>query len=257
MNAFASALALLRVCSAQPLSVQLDALSDGDPLPWIACLQQQQQGEPLLGVSPLRQLRLSNDDCLYVFATLLLEQFRWEPALQREQEQLALLRAFRDLGHAMNIQKIPCTIEALEGFQHQYEDQHCCYAACNDRLAQAIGDDLIRRLPGILRPLGSVGMSALLDERVRAALGLRRLHPSFGSTVRWVITTYQHRTPRAVKQRTAFEQQATPDEQATLLFLERRSDPVNFLFCVLCFARYAPPIVINEPQVPPEQSAGG
>ena len=59
MNAFASALALLRVCSVQQLSLQLDALSDGYPLQWIARLQHQRQVEPLLGVSPLRQVRLS------------------------------------------------------------------------------------------------------------------------------------------------------------------------------------------------------
>ena len=123
MHILASALALLRVCSIERLSVQLDVLSKGDPLQWITCLQQQRKQEPpLLGMSPLRQLRLSNEDCLYVFATLILEQFRWEPAPLCEQERLALFQAFRDLGQALNIHAIPCTIEALECFQHQYED---------------------------------------------------------------------------------------------------------------------------------------
>ncbi|SRR6266849_343071 len=189
MYALASALALLRVCSVQRLSLQLDALSDGDPLRWIACLQQQRQVEPLLGVSPLRQLRLSNEDCVYVYATLMLEQFRWDPASLHEQERSALFRAFRDLGQALNIHAIPCTIEALECFQHQYEGQHCSYAACNERISQAIGDGLMGRLPCVLRPLGYVGISALLDEPAREALGLPRLHPWLDSTVRWVITT--------------------------------------------------------------------
>ncbi len=122
MNALGSALALLRVCSVQQLSLQLDVLSDGYPLQWIARLQHQWQVEPLLGVSPLRQLRLSNEDCLYVFATLMLEQFRWDPALLCEQDRLALFRAFRGIGYAMNIHDIPCTIEASECFQYQYED---------------------------------------------------------------------------------------------------------------------------------------
>jgi hypothetical protein len=60
MYALSSVLTLLRVCSVERLSLQLDALSNGDLLHWIARLQQQRQGEPLPGVSPLRQLRLSN-----------------------------------------------------------------------------------------------------------------------------------------------------------------------------------------------------
>jgi hypothetical protein len=250
MHAMASALALLRVCSIQRLSVQLDALSDGNPLQWIARLQQQRQVEPLLGVSPLRQLRLSNEDCLYVYASLILEQFRWDPASLRVQERSALFRAFRDIGQAMNIHAIPCTIEALECFQHQYEGQHCAYAACNERIARAIGDYLIRRLPGVLRPLGYAGISALLDEHVRAALGLPRLHPWLDSTVRWVITTSQHRTLRAERPSNPLEQQATVCEHVTLLVQERRSDPVEFLVWTLCCARAAPPVVMNEPEVP-------
>lgn len=174
MNAFASALALLRVCSVQQLSLQLDALSDGYPLQWIARLQH----------------------------------------------------------------------------QRQYEGQHCSYAECNERITRAIGDCLIRRLPGVLRPLGYVGISALLDEHVREALGLPRLHPSLRSKVRWVIKTYQHRTPRAEGQSIPLECQATACEYATLLFQGCRSDPVEFLLYALCFARAAPPIVMNKPQVP-------
>ncbi len=247
MYALPSALALLRVCSVQRLSQQLDALSSGNPLQWITCLQQQRQQDPLLGVSPLRQLRLSNEDCLYVFATLMLEQFRWGPASLREQERLALFRAFRDIGQALNIHAIPCTIEALECFQQQYEGQHCTYAACNERISRAIGDYLIRRLPSILRPLGYVGIGALLEERVRAALGLP---PWLDSTVRWVITTYQHRTLQAERRSNSLEQQATVCDHAALLFQERRSDPVEFLVWTLCCARAAPPVVMNEPEVP-------
>lgn len=250
MNAFASALALLRVCSVQRLSLQLDALSAGNPLQLIARLQHHRQVEPLLGVSPLRQLRLSNEDCLYVFATLMLEQFRWDPALLCEQERVVLFRAFRDIGHAINIHAIPCTIEALECFQHQYEGQHCSYAACNGRIVRAIGDYLIHRLPAVLRPVEYLGISALLDEHVRAALGFPRLHPSLRSTVRWVITTSRHQASRAQRQRTQLEQQATAYDHATRLFQERRSDPVEFLVWTLCCARAAPPIVMDGRQVP-------
>jgi hypothetical protein len=243
VNAFASALALLRVCSVQQFSLQLDALSDGCPLQWIARLQHQRQVEPLLGVSPLRQLRLSNEDCLYAYTTLMLEQFRCE------QDRLALFHAFHDIGHVMNIHDIPCTIEALECFQHQYEGQHCFYTACNERIARAIGDYLIRRLPIVLRPLGYVGISSLIDEHVREALGLPGLCASLRSKVRWVITTYQHRTSWAEGQSISFECQDSACEYAMRLFRGCRSDPVEFLLYALCFARAAPPIVMNEPQV--------
>jgi len=246
VNAFASALALLRVCSVQQFSLQLDALSDGYPLQWIARLQQQRQVEPLLGVSPLRQLRLSNNDCLYVYATLILEQLRWDAALLCEQDRLALFRAFRGIGYAMNIHAIPYTIKALECFQYQYEGRHCSYTACNECIARAIGDYLIRRLPIVLRPLGHVGISALLEEHVREALGLPRLHASLRSKVRWVITTYQHRTPWAEGQSISFECQDSACEYAMRLFQGCRSDPVEFLLYALCFAHAAPPIVMNE-----------
>ncbi|GHO96480.1 hypothetical protein KSF_065280 [Reticulibacter mediterranei] len=248
MHGLASALALLRVCSIERLSVQLDVLSDGDPLQWITCLQQQRQREPLPGISPLRQLRLSNEDCLYVFATLILEQFRWEPAPRCEQERMALFLAFRDLGQALNIHAIPCTIEALECFQHQYEGQHCCYAACNERISRAIGDGLMGRLPWTLHPLGYVGISTLLDEHRRAALGLPCLHPSWCSMVRWVITTYQHRIARTEQQSAPLGQHVLACDHARQIVEERRSDPVEFLVWTLCSARFAPPIVMNEPE---------
>lgn len=117
-------------------------------------------------------------------------------------------------------------------------------------IARVIGDGLIRRLLGILRPLGYVGISALFDEHVREALGLQRLHTSLRSTVRWVITTYQHRTLQVERQSTPLEQQATDCEHATLFFQECPSDPVEFLVWTLCSARAAPPIVLNEPEVP-------
>lgn len=50
--------------------------------------------------------------------------------------------------------------------QHQYEGQHCSYAACNERISRAIGDGLMGRLPTFLRPLCYVGISALLEEHV-------------------------------------------------------------------------------------------
>ncbi|HLZ56174.1 MAG TPA: hypothetical protein VKR06_04435 [Ktedonosporobacter sp.] len=250
MYALSWALTLLRVCSIERLSLQLDALCGGDPLQGIACLQHQRQEEPLLGVSPLRQLRLSNEDCLYVYATLMLEQFRWGPASLDKQERPAIFRAFRDLGQTLNIHAIPCTIEALEDFQHQYESQHCCYAACNERLSRVIGDGLMGRLPVLLRPLGYKGISALLDERVRAALGLGRLHPWWRSTVRWVMTTSQHRTLGAKRESTPLEQQTPVCDHARRLVQQCRSDPVEFLVWTLCSARSAPPIVMNQLEEP-------
>jgi hypothetical protein len=245
MHVLASALTLLRVCSIERLSVQLDVLSDGDPLQWVTCLQQQRQREPLAGMSPLRQLRLSNEDCLYVFATLILEQFRWEPVSLYKQERLALFLAFRDIGQALNIHAIPCTIEALECFQHQYEEQHCCYTACNERISWAISNSLVSCLPHMVRSLGYVGVSTLLNEHVRASLGLPCLSPSWCSTVRWIITTCQHRIART-------EQQSAPPglhvlacDHARQLVEERRSDPVEFLVWTLCSARFAPPIVMS------------
>jgi hypothetical protein len=246
MYALALALTLLRVCSVERLSLQLDALSGGDPLRWIARLQHQRQREPLLGVSPLRQLRLSNEDCLYVYATLMLEQFRWDIPPLREHERPAFCRAFRDLGQALNIHAIPCTIEALECFQHQYEGQHCCYAACNERISRAIGDGLMGHVPTFLRPLGYVGLVALLEEHVRAALGLRRLHPWLHSTVRQVITASRHPVLRAERRSTLLEQQATVCQHARRLVQQHCSDPVEFLVWTLCSARAAPPVVMNE-----------
>lgn len=92
-----------------------------------------------------------------MYTTLMLEQFRWDLTPLREQERSVFLRAFRDLGQALNIHALPCTIEALECFPHQYEGQHCCYAASNERVSRAIGNYFIRRLPAVLRLWGTWG----------------------------------------------------------------------------------------------------
>ena len=251
MHALAPALTLLQVCSIERLSSQLDALSNGDPLQWVARLQRrrQRQTEVLPGVSPLRQLRLSNEDCLYVYTTLMLEQFRWDVPPLREQERPAFCRALRDLGQALNIHAIPCTIEGLECFRRQYEGQHCSYATCNERVSRAIGDGLMDPLPTCLRSLGYVGLSVLLEEHIRAAIGLSHLHPWIGSTVRRVITTYRHRVLQAERLRNLSGRQCDVVEDASRLVQQHRSDPVEFLVWTLCSARAAPPVVMNEPEV--------
>ena len=249
MHALAPALTLLRVCSIERLSSQLDALSNGDPLQWVARLQRQRQEEVLSEVSPLRQLRFSNEDCLYIYTTLMLEQFRWDLPLLREQGRPAFCQALRDLGGALNIHAIPCTIEGLECFRRQYEGQHCSYATCNERVSRAIGDGLMDHLPTCLNPLGYVGLSVFLEEHIRAALGLSHLHPWIGFTVRRVITTYRHSVLQAERLRNLSGRQDTVVEDASRLLQQHRADQVEFLVWTLCSARAAPPVVMNEPEV--------
>ena len=240
MNPIASALALLRVCSVEPISHQLNTLSRGYPLQWISHLQRQQQLHIPGGISPLREFYLGNEECLYVFATMVLEQIRWKTRTGSEQEGYALFHAWCELGSSMNILDIPGTPDELRDFQQLYEWQHCYYSDVNHQIARSIGTFLIQRLPLAFRPFGWTTLFALLDARVRDALGF--LHPpaSVCSAVSESLHLYQRLTSQRPK---IMLNDPTLDGRTWLLQEYSTFDPIDFLLLVLCFARSAPSVI--------------
>jgi ER-bound oxygenase mpaB/B'/Rubber oxygenase, catalytic domain len=243
VNTLPSTLALLRVCSSGRIALQLDALSGGTPLQWIAHLQRQGTLQIPTGISPLRELRLENEDCLYVLSTMLLEQFRWNSTPSSEQERASIFQAWCDLGRSMNIADIPCTLEDMRSFCAIYECLNCYYTDCSRHVGRSTLDFLIGRLPLLLRPLGWAGIRALLPRRIRDALGLPHPPASWCEAFATHMQRYQHLKNREVRPGLSEHAQDMSSSEWLLTHC-RSSDPVVFLLLALSFARYAPPIVI-------------
>ncbi len=88
-----------------------------------------------------RPHHIRNGDMLYVLSTfvfepiLWVERYGWRKLLQ--QEKLANLHFWREVGKRMAIQDIPETLEAFAHFQQEYERENYGYHPANRRVAEA------------------------------------------------------------------------------------------------------------------------
>jgi hypothetical protein len=76
----------------------------------------------------------------------------------------------------MNIRDIPATYETLEGFNADFERRHFGYTEAGSRVALAMVEMFVGKIPGLPLRLGLRGVCALLDDPLIAALGLP--HPT-------------------------------------------------------------------------------
>jgi hypothetical protein len=124
---------------------------------------------------------IANDDFLYVLSTMVLEPFRWNerfgwrPAL--ETERLAMLHFWRAVGGMMNIKQIPDTFEELERFNAEFERSRFAYTEAGHRVAVAMIEMFVGKIPGLPRRVGARAICALLDDELLDALGLPRPRP--------------------------------------------------------------------------------
>jgi ER-bound oxygenase mpaB/B'/Rubber oxygenase, catalytic domain len=124
---------------------------------------------------------IANEDFVYILSTFVVEPFRWNerfgwrPAL--EVERLAQLHFWRAVGRLMNITDIPETYEELERFNVEFERSRFAYTKAGHRVALAMIEMFIGKVPGVPKALGRRGVCALLDEPLLVALGLPR--PTF------------------------------------------------------------------------------
>jgi hypothetical protein len=125
---------------------------------------------------------IANEDFVYVLSTFVLEPFRWNerfgwrPAL--EVERLAQLHFWRAVGRLMNIDDIPETYDELERFNVEFERARFGYTDAGRRVALAMIEMFVGKIPGLPRSLGTRGICAVLDERLLVALDLPRPTPA-------------------------------------------------------------------------------
>jgi hypothetical protein len=121
---------------------------------------------------------IANEDFVYVLSTFVVEPFRWNERFgwrrALEAERLAQLHFWRAVGRLMNIADIPETYGEMERFNAEFERSRFAYTDAGHRVALAMLDMFVGKVPGLPKRLGTRGVCALLDEPLLAALRLPR-----------------------------------------------------------------------------------
>jgi hypothetical protein len=78
----------------------------------------------------------------------------------------------------MNIDHIPATYDEMERFNSDYERAHFAYTDAGHRVATAMIDMFLNKMPAVPKRLGRRAIYALLDEPLLDALGLPRPTPT-------------------------------------------------------------------------------
>jgi hypothetical protein len=118
---------------------------------------------------------IANDDYLYVLATLVVvptrwvARYGWRPLTVQERHASYLF--YRDLGRHMNITGIPDSYERLADFFDNYDRRYLVAHPAGPVLHAATRRLLADKFPRWTRPWALALADALLDTRLRAALG--------------------------------------------------------------------------------------
>jgi hypothetical protein len=129
-----------------------------------------------------RRFEIANEDFLYVLSTFVFEpirwnaRFGWRPLV--DHERFAAFYFWRAVGKRMAIDQIPERYEDLERYNEEYERAHFRYTDTNARVAAASRDMFLAWFPGVPKRLGTQAIAAVMDERLREAIGFPR--PSRG-----------------------------------------------------------------------------
>jgi hypothetical protein len=122
-----------------------------------------------------RRFDIANEDFLYVLSTFVYEPIRWNERFgwRRfvEHERLAWFHYWREVGTRMAIKQIPATFEELKHYNVEYERANFRFTNSNARVARASRDMFLAWFPGLPKRLGAHAISALMDDRLREAIG--------------------------------------------------------------------------------------
>ncbi|MCU0400772.1 MAG: DUF2236 domain-containing protein [Algoriphagus sp.] len=126
------------------------------------------------------RFEISNDDFLYVLSTFIFEPIRWLEKYgyrpMTELEKQGVFKNYLELGRRMNLKDVPQTLAEFEQYNLDYEATHFQYSASNRLIADKTIDLLLGfYLPKWLFGIGRPFVFALLDEPLRAALGIRKV----------------------------------------------------------------------------------
>ena len=123
---------------------------------------------------------IPNEDFLYVLSTLVVEPFRWNERFGWRRatgaERIATYEFWRNVAHLMNIKDVPSSYEEVERYNVDFERERFGYSDAGHRVASAMVDMFVRKIPGTPLKLGRRGVYALLDDPLLDALGLP--HPT-------------------------------------------------------------------------------
>jgi hypothetical protein len=121
---------------------------------------------------------IANEDFVYVLSTFVVEPFRWNERFgwrrALEAERLAQLHFWRAVGRLMNIVGIPETYDEMERFNAEFERERFAYTEAGHRVAVAMIEMFVGKIPGLPKSVGTRGVCALLDDPLLVALGLPR-----------------------------------------------------------------------------------
>ncbi len=121
---------------------------------------------------------IDNADYLYVLGALLfapirwLERYGWRPLCCHERAAAYIF--YRELGRRMGIKDIPPSYEAFEAVFDAYERDHFADSEAGRRLMRASREAFVGYFPAVLAPFAGAYTDALLDERLREAVGVSR-----------------------------------------------------------------------------------
>lgn len=134
-----------------------------------------------------RRYTIHNEDFLYVLSVLIYEPVRWNARYGWRAftgiEKHALFEFWRVVGKRMGIVDIPSSYEAFEHFNQTYEAQHFQYSPDNQAVGDAVVNLMQSWLPTTAAPMIPVIIRALVDDRLREALGWPAPSPS----IRWAV----------------------------------------------------------------------
>jgi hypothetical protein len=140
------------------------------------------------------RFRIRQDDYLFVLTGLMFEPIRWNARFgwraMTEVEKLAHFYFWREVGLRMGMTEIPGTYEECEAFNLAYEREQLRRTAASVELARVLFTMLESWVPGPVRPFVKLGMSALMDEKIRECFDV----PPPPPWMEWVV-------PRVLKAR--------------------------------------------------------
>ena len=119
---------------------------------------------------------ISNDDMVYVLATFVVVPKRWIDRFGwralTEDEVLAAVRYYQELGRRMGIKQIPATYAGFERLMDAYEEAHFAFDPGARRVAVATLDLMASFYPRPLRPAVRLFSRAVMDEPLIRAFQL-------------------------------------------------------------------------------------
>ncbi len=138
-----------------------------------------------------RRFEIANEDYLYILSSFVFEPIRWNERFGwrplHDNERLACFHFWREVGRRMAIKEIPETYDELERYNVDYERANFVFAESNRRVALASRDMFLAWFPGLPKRAGSHAIAALMDDRLRQAIGFPRPPRAVARAVRGAL----------------------------------------------------------------------